>query len=212
MSPHRPTLLAIVAQPGEEASAPGGTLTVSGWRGARTGLVTLQGREAPTLREAASRVATLLGTENHFHWNAAEPQVAAERLARTLRALQPTVVLTNENARASAELAWHLAADPAVKMAGLALFDPARARLWGATAEGGEARIDVSAARPLLRALRFYYNPAAPSETEIVTPFEHFTLLAGAALPESSVTDLFAGLSPSPFKPPISFLAEDPFQ
>src|SRR5687768_12897473 len=140
----RLTLLAIVSQPGEEASAPGGTLAVSGWRGVCTVLLTLHGSDDPTLYEAAARAASLLGAESHFHWNTAEGQAGAARLARVLRALQPTVVLTNEPARPLAELAWQLAADQGVTMPGLPFFDPARSRLWGATEGSGEARIDVS--------------------------------------------------------------------
>jgi hypothetical protein len=211
MSRQRPTLLAVVSLPGEEASAPGGTLVISGWRGARTGLVTLQGSDDPRLRAATARAATLLGAESYFHWNAAEFQVGAARLARTLRAFQPTLLLTNEAARPVAAAAWQLAADPTARMPGLPLFDPSRARLWAA-APAGEARVDTSAARALLRAARFYHDPAYPDSSpsgEIAPLFERFALLAGAGLTEASVTDLFAGLAPSLLQPPISFLAED---
>ncbi|MDQ4076698.1 MAG: PIG-L family deacetylase [Chloroflexota bacterium] len=212
--PRRPTLVAVLARPSDEAVAPGGTLATSAWRGVRTALVTLSGSENPHWRDAAARASLLLGVESHFHWERAAEEDAL-RLARIFRALQPQVVLTNAVAQPFTQQAWELAADPSEEMPGLLVFDLMRARLWSVADEpaSATARVDASAARPLLRALRFYYAPATgESEWEGNTEayFEYFDLLRGAAVPESEpVTDLFVGLSPSPMRPPISFLAEE---
>lgn len=224
----RPTLLAIFAQPGSETAAPGGTLAINAWRGVRTVLVMLYGANDARLRAAVARSAFLLSVENNFHWEGGEE--SALRLARILRSFQPGVVITNEAAQAQSEQAWAFASDKTVVMPGLALFDASQSRLWrarfqpdlpaqnreGAEESGlGRAYVDVSAARPLLRALRFFYYGTARESIltswwrpEDGAPFvEVFDLLQGRVVTESpTTTDLFAGLYPSPSRPSISFL------
>lgn len=210
----RPTLLAVLAQPGNEAKAPAGTLLLSGWQGVRTILVTLHGGNELELRSAASRAAFLLGVETHFHWEGGSSENRL-RLARLLRAFQPGVIVTNDAAQEDCQEAWALASDQKVMMPGLTLFEPTRSRLWCALSNtAGMACIDVSAARPLLRALRFYYYGTAIDAFLCSLPnlvggtlFERFTLLNGVPLVGSQPTsDLFAGLSPRPQRKPIRFL------
>jgi hypothetical protein len=90
------------------------------------------------------------------------------------------------------------------------LFDPDEARLWFTTDEGeADAHIEVSAARPLLRAARFLYQPDVPEPEP--REREHFAFQGGCPLPQAQpVTDLFAGLAPGLPEPITSFLPEEP--
>lgn len=202
MTRQRPTLLALIREPGELPNTVGGSLALYGWRGADTALVILQGGQEAAPQALADRATTLLGIGTTFHW-AHEPQ--AERLARLLRSLRPQVILAAPGLASFAEQGWRQALDPQWPTPGLApLATPCR--LWEAEIRG-PAQIDVSAAAPLLRALRVY-DGRCPGEAEN-TLFEGFAWRAGATVPAGPVTDLFVGLSLSPLKPPISFLAED---
>ncbi len=215
-STRRPTVVSVLAQAGEETSAPGGTLACSAWRGVRTVLVTLHGSDQMAVQQAVARAATLLGVESHFQWQ--EPgEAGALRLARLLRALQPTLVLATRATQSLVEEGWRLAADERLAMPGLECFDPTGARLWLAVGrEEAQARVDVSAARPLLRAARFWYpteHLARLAIAQDASPpsIEHFALLDGAPIPTAPpIADLFIGLTLNPPKPPISFLAEEP--
>jgi hypothetical protein len=207
--PSRPTLLAVLASPGDEADPPGGTLVTTAWRGARTVLVTLSGGGDSGLRHAAERVALLFSIESHFLWEPSGEDEAL-RLARILRAVKPGVVVANAGARGVTEGAWRVAADASVTMPGLPLFDPDTARLWFTTDKGeANAQIDVSAARPLLRAARFLYQPDAPEPEPHGR--EYFAFQGGCPLQQAQpVTDLFAGLAPGLPEPITSFLPEEP--
>jgi hypothetical protein len=172
----------------------------------QTILVTLHGGNDVKLRRAASRAAFLLGVETHFHWEGGSSENRL-RLARLLRAFQPGVIVTNDAAEEDSQEAWALASDKKVMMPGLALFEPTRSCLWCALSnKEGMACIDVSAARPLLRALRFYYYGTAIEAFLCSLPnlvggtlFERFTLLNGVPKGGSQPTSdfLFGKLTPS---------------
>lgn len=213
----RPTLLAVLAQPGDEALAPAGTLAVSAWRGVRTVLVTLHGANDSRLRAAVARSAFLLSVESHFHFDfdSEAGQESGLRLARILRSFQPGVLVTNQAAQAQSEYAWALASDKTIVMPGLALFEPNQSRLWRARlVAGGTAHVNVSAARALLRAVRFYYTGTtreailtSSSRSDNRVPFiENFDLLQGRPVAEARmINDLFAELIPTPSRKPITF-------
>lgn len=209
--PQRPTLLALVAGPGEEVLL-GGTLVISAWRGARTALLTMRGAQQAALHEAAARGAALLGVESHFHWNlpqtleAGAAADAAARIARMMRALQPTLLLATPAAQLLAAQAWQHAADPTRRMPGLPLWGNAEARLWvtatGSTVEGDDvARINVSAARALVRATYFYYHPLADEADVPAHDWESFVLERGPAPHRLPTHDLWAGMAHAPSRP-----------
>lgn len=201
-SAQRPTVLAVVEEPGEEALPPIGTLTLAGWQGAHTALLVVRVGQDAAVRAATARAASLLGVESLFCWQAAaEPE--AERLARVLRALTPTLLLTTEATGALAAEAWALASDAERAMPGLPPFAPGRARWWqSAGAAEATTRVEVSAAHPLLRALRFAYwgTPresfgATLSDGGTPAAIEYFTQRAGPPVPETLPPfDLLAGL------------------
>lgn len=127
-SPRCPTVIAMIAQVGEETNALGRTLASSAWRGVRRVLVTLHGSTDVSVQQAATRAAMLFGVESHFQWQTLGEE-GAPRLARLFRALQPTLVLATQGTCPFVQEAWRQAADATIPLPGLSLFDPTGARV-----------------------------------------------------------------------------------
>ncbi|MCB9127081.1 MAG: hypothetical protein H6638_04135 [Ardenticatenales bacterium] len=198
-------MLAVTAMPGHEAVAPCGTLAVSGWRGAQTALITLSGADDEPLHASAAHAAWLLGVATHFHW--AAPADVVMRLARSMRALRPHVIVAHPAVQSTVADAWAMAVDDAIPLPALRPLDAGTMRLCVADPDG-LAAVDVSAARPLQIALRSRY-PQSHRLPLPESPLERFTVVAGEPLsPAALPDDLFDGLAHQPLRPPPSFLRD----
>ncbi len=194
----RPTLMGVVTPCDETLLHLAGTMVRYAWQGVRTVLVVIDKGakgEENNHRSVMSRVASILGVEQTFHWQV-EPTLS-QRLARTVRAFQPGAIIATPDTLAHSREAWEMATDSAIPMAGVPLLNGATSHLW--IPNGTSATIDVSVTTGIRHAVACLFAEGKYTVSEMRrmvierqwTEVETFAQVVGESIVQP-LSDLFA--------------------